>query len=154
MVQIDNNTCELNIFFRWRVKMIGNKAARDKLIASYGKKGKKTPNQKKGGGMTREESNKTSYESTQRNYTSSQTGQTAVKRSMLFNNQIESGNYREDKTLSGYDKALMKNLRKAGIRPTSGANASSGGNFVESQGIGSSRARQALTRLLYPKGLK
>ena len=134
--------------------MVGSDSARRKLIAAYGKKPKKTANQKRGGGMTREESMNTSYESTQKPFTSSQTSQTAVKKYMLFNNMLESGNYREDKNLSAYDKALMKNLRKYNIKPSKGKFATSGGSFEATDGVGSPRARQKLVQLLYPKGLK
>ena len=82
------------------------------------------------------------------------TSQTAVKKSMLFNNMLESGNYREDKNLSAYDKALMKNLRKYNIKPSKGKFATSGGSFTATDGVGSPRARQKLVQLLYPKGLK
>ena len=135
---------------------VGSESARKMLASAYRPKKtpKKTPNQQKGGGMTKSEAMTASYESTQKPFTSSQTGQSVVKRSMLFNNMIESGNFRADTTLSDYDRALQRNLQKYNIRPTRGKfkmdTRFAGGN----EGVGSPRARQKLIMMLYPKGLK
>jgi len=123
-------------------------SARNKLIASYKKK---TP--KKGGGMTRETARTTKFEDTTAPFQSVRTGQTKVKRSMLTQDMIDSGNFIEDRKLTDYDRAVLKTYQKYNIRPTTGKFASnSSETFKESEGVGSSRARQKLINMLYPRG--
>ena len=127
----------------------GSSSARNKLIASYKKK---TP-KKKPGGMSKETARTTKFEDTAAPFQSVRTGQTKVKRSMLTQDMIDSGNFIEDRTLTDYDRAMLKTYQKYGIRPTTGKFASnSSETFKESEGVGSSRARQKLINMLYPRG--
>ena len=110
--------------------MPGSKEARNKLIAAY----KKKP-AKKTGAQTISVKSK------------------GVKRSMLWNNQIESHPhlYHEDPTLSDWKRAEMAGHQKYGIRTGNNRTYTNPG---QGSGIGDARARQKLIMTLYPKGLK